>query len=167
MADLSVALRAHQALVESVKAAYPEETEESLADSIDSIAELDQAIVAVLRQAIEREMLGAALAERIKEMQTRKKRLEDGAATLRHAVLETMLAVRWKRLPVPPPDLTVTVGDGTPKLLITDESALPFDLVEIATKPNRAAIKEALKAGREVAGAMFGNAEPHLIVSRR
>lgn len=167
MINLSAAVGAHRQLVERIRQAFPDIDEETLAGSVESETELDGAIIAAVRQALEREALSAALALRIKEMQERKKRLDDGADVIRRAVLDAMLSVGWKRLPMPVPDFTVSVGAGGPKLLITDESALPFDLFEVVSKPNRAAIKEALKAGREVSGAEFSNAEPHLIVSRK
>lgn len=167
MNNLSAAVGAHRQLVERIRQAFPDIDEETLAGSVESETELDGAIIAAVRQALERESLSAALALRIKEMQERKKRLDDGAEVIRRAVLDAMLSVAWKKLPMPVPDVTVSVGAGSPKLLITDESALPFDLLEVVSKPNRAAIKEALKAGRNVEGATLGNAEPHLIVSRR
>lgn len=158
---------AHRGLVDRIRTLYPDEDQESLADTIASETEFDLAIVATLRAAIERESYATALGEIIKTMQERKKRLEAGAEGMRRAVLAAMVEASWKRLPQQPPDLTVTVGNGTPKLLITDEAALPFDLLEVVSRPNRAAIKEALKAGREINGAVLGNPEPHLIVSRR
>lgn len=166
-ASLDAARTAHRMLVDRIRTLYPDEDQESLADTIAGETELDLAIVALLRIAIERELLAVALGERIKEMQERKKRLDAGAEAMRRAALAAMVEVNWKHLPQQPPDMTVTVGAGTPKLIVTDESALPFDLLEVVSKPNRAAIKDALKAGREVQGACFGNAEPHLIVSRR
>lgn len=167
MSRLSVFVAAHNSLVQGIKNAFPDIDEETLAGSVESETELDGAIIAAVRQALEREALSIALALRIKEMQERKKRLDDGVEVIRRAVLDAMLSVGWKKLPMPVPDFTVSVGAGSPKLIVTDESALPFDLLEVVSKPNRAAIKEALKAGREVAGAGLGNAEPHLIVSRR
>lgn len=164
---LSAAVGAHRQLVERIRQAFPDIDEETLAGSVESETELDGVIVAAVRQALEREALSAALSLRIKEMQERKKRLDDGAEVIRRAVLDAMLSVAWKKLPMPVPDFTLSIGAGTPKLIVTDESALPFDLLEVVSKPNRAAIKEALKAGREVKGAELSNAEPHLIVSRR
>lgn len=165
--NLPAAVAAHNQLVERIRAAFPDADDETLAGSVESVTELDAAIVAVLRQAIEREAMADALAAMMKQMAERKKRLEDGASALRRAVLDAMLSVGWRKLPAPVPDFTVTVGNGTPKLVITDEAAIPFDLLEVVSKPNRAAIKDALKSGREVNGAAFGNAEQHLIVSRR
>lgn len=165
--NLDAARAAHRLLVDRIRTLYPEEDLDSLADTVASESELDLAIVATLRAAIEREAYAAAIGEMIKVMQERKKRLETGAEGMRRAVLAAMVEAAWKRLPQQPPDMTVTVGAGTPKLLITDESALPFDLLEVVSRPNRAAIKEALKAGRAVEGATLGNSEPHLIVSRR
>jgi len=165
--DLTAVVQAHRTLAAQIREAFPEEDEVALADSIDAATELDAAILAVLRAALEREAMAEALGGMIKQMSERKRRLEEGAAGMRAACLQAMLNVGWKRLPAAAPDLTVTVGNGRPKVIVTDEAALPCDLVEIVAKPNKKAIAAALAAGRGVPGAVLGNAEPHLIVSRR
>jgi hypothetical protein len=170
MADLTAAVRAHRLLAEQVRSAFPEADEETVADSVDAATELDQAIVAVVRAAIERELLAAALGERIKEMVERKRRLEAGAEAMRRAVRNAMVEVNWRRLPAPVPDLTITVANGTPRLVIVDERRLPDDLVdiEVVRKPRRAEIKAALQGGADLGGAAhLSNAEAHLTISRR
>jgi hypothetical protein len=78
-----------------------------------------------------------------------------------------MLSANWKRLPTPVADMTVTVGNGTPKVIVTDEGAIPDDLCKVTRLPVKTLIKEALCEGREIPGAMLGNVEPRLNVSRR
>jgi hypothetical protein len=63
--------------------------------------------------------------------------------------------------------MTVSIGRGSPKVIITDEAALPPDCVETVVKPSKKAIAAALKEGRDVPGACLSNLMPHLIVSRR
>lgn len=167
-ASLDAARAAHRRLADRIRALYPDEDQESLADTIAGETELDLAIEKSVRYLIDiLEKQSDGCAARIKELQERKKRFDHSIETVRNAVLAAMIEAGWTKLPVPVPDFTISVGTGTPKLIVTDESALPFDLLEVVSKPNRAAIKEALKAGREVAGAQLSNSSPHLIVSRR
>lgn len=167
MPDLSAAVRAHQALVDAVKAAYPEETEESLADSILSATELDEVLIATLRVVFEREAQATALDAMVNAMVARKRRLEDGTEAMRRAVLNAMQEVGWRRLPSPPPDFSVAVSAGKQKVLITDEAALPFDLCRAVVTPDKTAIREALEEGGDVPGAVLGNRVPGLVIHRR
>jgi Siphovirus Gp157 len=165
--NLSVAVQAHRNLVEQIKQAFPEADEETISGSAESATELDAAIIAVLRAALERESQANALSEMIEAMTARKQRLKGGAETMRNACLRAMLEVGWKRLPANPPDMTVSVGNSKPKVLITDENALPMDLCIAEWRPDKKAIGEALSGGRDVPGATLGNAEPCLRISRR
>lgn len=59
---------------------------------------------------------------------------------------------------------TLSIRAGQPRVIITDEAALPPDCVRIRTEPNKTAIKEHLERGEPVAGAEMSNAEPVLNV---
>lgn len=167
MHDLRAAVADHRALVQRLKDAYPAESEESLADTIEAATELDAAIVATVRAALELRGEAEALDGMIAAMLARKRRKEETAAGLLRAALHAMQEAGWKRLPTPPPDMSVTVTAGKPKLLITDADALPFELCRAVVTPDKAAIRKALEAGQEVPGAVLGNAEPGLVIHRR
>jgi hypothetical protein len=156
---------AHREIADRIRAMFPDETEETLADSIEGESDLPGAIIAVLRAAIEREVTAKALADLIETMVGRKRRFEDGARNLRLAALHTMEEVGLRKLAAP--DMTVSVGTTKPKVLITDETLIPDDLCKTTRTPSKTDIAKAMMEGREVPGVTLGNPETHLTVHRR
>jgi hypothetical protein len=144
---------------------FPEETDETLADTIEGESDLPAAIISVLRAAIEREVTAKALADLIDTMVGRKRRFEEGARNLRGAALHTMEEVGLRKLAAP--DMTVSVGTTRPKVLIVDDAAVPDDLCKITRAPSRTEIAKALAEGRDVPGVTLGNPETHLTIHRR
>jgi hypothetical protein len=156
---------AHREIVERVREMFPEETDETLADTIEGESDLPAAIISVLRAAIEREVTAKALADLIDTMVGRKRRFEEGARNLRGAALHTMEEVGLRKLAAP--DMTVSVGTTRPKVLIVDDAAVPDDLCKITRAPSRTEIAKALAEGRDVPGVTLGNPETHLTIHRR
>jgi hypothetical protein len=144
---------------------FPEETDETLADTIEGESDLPAAIISVLRAAIEREVTAKALADLIETMVGRKRRFEEGARNLRLAALHTMCESGLKKLAAP--DLSVSVSRGKPRLIITDDAAVPDDLCKISRAPSKTEIAKAMADGREVPGVTLGNPEPFLSIHRR
>ena len=62
---------------------------------------------------------------------------------------------------------TLVVRAGTPKVVITDETALPESCVRTKREPDRVAIKDFLTSGVSVPGASLSNAEPGLTIKDR
>src|SRR6185312_13606821 len=165
MPDLSMALNAHKVLVAQIRLMFPAETEESLLDSIEGLTELDAAIFSVLRHAAEREAHGKAIAEMIDTLKARKRRLEEGARTIRLAALHAMLEAGFKKLAAP--DMTVSVGSGKPKIVIVEEALIPDDLCRVTRASSKTDIARALAEGREIPGVTLGNPEPFIVVHRK
>lgn len=162
MPDLSVAVSTHKALVEWIRAAFPDQSEDELADTIEGQATLDEAIFATLRDAWEREAHADALGAMIEQMTARKRRLETAAQTLRNAALMAMQGAGWKKLTAP--DMTVSVNAGRPKLVITGE--VPRLYSRVKTEPDKTAIKAALDEGAKLDFATLSNGAPVLTVRR-
>lgn len=96
----------------------------------------------------------------------RKRMFEDRAARTRGALLQFLTEIGEKSLPLP--EATLTVAKGQPKMLgEPDEANLPIEFWVTKREPNRAAIKEALKAGRQIDGVALSNAQPTLVVRVR
>lgn len=161
--DLGAAVSTHKALVEWVRAWFPDEDEANLADTIEGLSMVDDAIAAVVRAALEREAMAKALGELIDGMASRKSRLLAGAQSMRAAALNAMLECDIKKLQLP--DMTVSASrSGLPKVIITEAERIPEHLCRVRSKPNKTAIGEALGAGQIVPGATLGNREPSLSV---
>lgn len=162
--DLRSLIPAHREIAERVRDMFPAEDDETLADTIEGESDLPGAIITVLRAAIEREVTAKALADLIETMVARKRRFEAGATTLRIAALNAMEEVGLRKLAAP--DMTVSVGTTRPKVLITDDTAVPEDLCRIVRTPSKPDIAKALAEGRDVPGVVLGNPERFLRVTR-
>lgn len=144
---------------------WPELTEEvqTLNDSLAGLDDFEEQCLAVLRDALRREAMAKGLGGLIEEMQARKRRLDEGAKFLRVAVLNAIQEAGVPRITAP--DMTVSVGRAKPRVVITDEAALPDNLCQITRTPDKTAIAAALATG-DVPGAMLGNPAVFLSVRK-
>lgn len=138
--DLEGAVSAHKALAEQVRQAFPDEDEADLADTIEGLSTIDEAIFAVLRAALEREAMAKALGEMIEGMVSRKGRLLAGAQSMRAAALHAMKECGLKKLQAP--DMSLSVSPGKSRLVILDDAAVPETLCRVKREPDRKAIAE-------------------------
>ena len=162
--DLSRLVPEHQAIVEHIRALYPDESDANLADTIEGMSDLPDAIIATLRIALEREAMAKGLAELIKQMTARKRRLEDGAKLLRGSALNAIQEAGIA-MPLRAPDMSVSIGRGNASVVITDADLVPDALCKIKREPDKKLIAEALAKG-DVAGAVLGNPQPFVSVHR-
>lgn len=162
--DLHRAVAAHRDLIERLKLGFPDETEETLADTIAGETQLDAAILTVLRAAIEREAFADTLGRMMDTMTVRQRRLAEGAQALRRAARDAMIEGGLPKLTAP--DMTASVRDGKPKVLVTNPAAVPDDYCEFERKIHKREIGDALAAGKDVPGATLANGEPVLTVRR-
>lgn len=143
---------------------YPElvEDEETLRDTLEGLSDIREMILAVWRAAEERKLMAEALKARIEQMQARRKRLEAGAEKMRDICLDVMQRADLPRITAD--DVTLSVGKGRPKVIVTDQGALPVDYLRVKTitEPDKEKLADALKAGAQIPGAMLSNAAPVL-----
>ena len=59
-----------------------------------------------------------------------------------------------------------SIRTGQPKVIVTDETAIPEACVRITRKPNLTVIKGMIEIGVPVPGATLSNAEPTLAMSK-
>jgi hypothetical protein len=164
--DLTAALADYRATVARLLEVYPDETEESLADTIEGATDLDQAILATLREALWREAQGDAVQTMIDTLIERRNRLILRAKVMRQAAAEAMTEAGMKSLAAP--DMTVSVRAGQPKAVVTDEALLPemYWRVRTIREPDKRAIADSLSF-EEVPGAHLSNAPPVLTIRRK
>jgi len=161
MTNLRALVPAHQAIVAAIEAAFPDE--DDLADTIAGESSLPDAIVAVLRTAFEREAQAKAIKdELIARLTERARRLEDGAKSLRAAVLQAMQEAGLPSIKAI--DMSISVGRGKPRVVITDAKVIPLPLC--TREPSKTLIAAALQNGKVVPGATLGNPQPFLTIHR-
>jgi stress response protein YsnF len=145
-------------------AAGIDETDPDFVELMASETEILERLRRILRAARHTEAQSEALAGIVKDNRERKARLDNKAERLRGVVLQAMSDLGLKKLEGP--DLTATVGAGKPKVVITDEAALPDDACVFKREPSKIAIAAALAEG-PVPGAEWANPQPVLTVRTR
>lgn len=158
--EMAVASQVAAALI----AAGIEPDDPDFAELMASETDVLERLRRILRAARHTEAQSKALGEIQSEMRERKARLDKKAESLRGVVLQAMAELGLKKLEGP--DLTATVGAGKPKVVITDEAALPDDACVFKREPSKAAIAAALAEG-PVSGAEWANPIPVLTVRTR
>jgi hypothetical protein len=118
------------------------------AELLASLAEENVPVAHILtllvRSSQDDKAIGAALDARIADMRQRRERFKRGEEAKRSLIAQVMDAVGLKS--VKEPEFTLSLSAGKPKVIITDEAALPDDMVKIETvrTPDKAAILKAL-----------------------
>ncbi len=147
----------HQYLRERLAADFPDADEECLRDTLEGLTNLTDLLAEVLRSALEDQAFGSALRSRVGDMQARLSRIEERGRKKRDLVCSVMERADVRKLTEP--DLTVSLRPSRAPLVLTDESVIPRDYWKAqAPKLDRQGLIAALSAGRDVPGAILGNA---------
>ena len=147
----------HQYLRERLAADFPDVDEECLHDTLEGLTNLTDMLAEVLRSALEDQAFVTALRSRIGDMQARLSRIEERARKKRDLVCSVMERADVRKLTEP--DLTVSLRPSRAPLVLTDESVIPGDYWKPQPpKLDRQGLIAALSAGRDVPGALLGNA---------
>ncbi len=147
----------HQYLRERLAADFPDADEECLRDTLEGLTNLTDMLAEVLRSALEDQAFVAALRSRIGDMQARLARIEERGRKKRDLVCSVMERADVRKLMEP--DLTVSLRPSRAPLVLTDEEAIPAGYWKAQVpKLDRQGLLAALSAGRDVPGALLGNA---------
>ena len=161
MNQLAFSKATYLVIRERLLADDPDLDEQTLADTVEGLTDLNDVIAAIVRAAVTDEALAEGLRGRINEMQTRLARFEHRAATHRRVARDVMVETAIQKIMVP--DLTISLRSGRPALQIIDEAAIPPDYwVTPEPRLDRQGLAAELKKGARVTGACLGNAEPVL-----
>ena len=153
----------YRAVRDRIRQEDPLIDEQTLADTVEGLTDLNEILAAVLRAALADEALAAGLKGRITEMQDRLERLQQRASKRRQIVKEVMVDVDLKKLTAA--DFTASIRAGLPGLVVLDEKSIP----KIYWEPreprlNRQGLAADLRQGAEIAGVALSNPEPILSV---
>ena len=163
ISPLDLEISKYQLLKDRLLATYPQDDEESLADTLEGITDLHEMIAAVIRSALVDEALQTGLRSRLDDMKQRLARLEARCHKKRQLALEAMTEVELKKLEQP--DFTASRRAGLPGLIVVSESAIPVSYwVPQPSKLDRQSLLTDLKRGGEVPGAQLSNPKPVLSV---
>jgi len=147
----------HQYLRARLEEEFPDADEETLVDTLEGLSILPDMLAEVCRSMLDDQVMVSALRGRIGDMQERCGRIEARGRKKRELVCAVMERADLKK--VMEPDLTVSLRPARPPLAVVDEELVP----ETFWKPqlpklDRQGLIAALAAGRDVPGAILGNA---------
>lgn len=140
--------------------------DQALLDTLEGETNLVEMVIKALRSSREDAAKVEALKKIIDEMKERQVRLETRADDKRSFALKVMQEAGLPR--VEAPDFTASLSATQPSVKIIDEKLIPEKFLEPQPpKLKKAEIKEALKNGQEVLGAILSNGGQTLKVSTR
>lgn len=146
---------------EHLLAEFPDLDPQTLTDTIDGETALMDLVARLLSDAREAEAYAGALRGMVTQTNERKERLLTRAERLQDAAQRVLEAIGERR--VERPEFTAYFAASPSKVIVTDASAIPADLLRPA-EPDKTAIKARLKAGEAVPGAVLSNGGQHLTV---
>ena len=164
--SLEIAATTYRTMRERIRALDPDLDEQTLADTVEGLTDLNEILAAIVRAALADEALAIGLKGRMAEMEGRLQRLQERAAKRRQIVKEVMIESDIKKITAP--DFTASIRPGMPALVVLNEEAVPsiyFEPRQPRLKSQELALD--LKGGAEVAGATLSNPEPVLSVRTR
>jgi hypothetical protein len=160
---LEFAALTYRTLRERIRAQDPEIDEQTLADTVEGLTDLNEIVAAIIRSALTDEALARGLKGRIAEMQDRLDRLQDRASKRRQITKDVMVDLDIRSITAP--DFTVSIRPGMPSLLVLDEKAVPsIYWQEVAPRLDRQGLLNELKGGADITGVTLSNPEPVLSV---
>jgi Gp157 protein len=161
--NVELATLTYRTIRDRLRAQDPQIDEQTLADTVEGLADLHEILMAVIRAALADQALATGLEGRIGEMLARRDRLQDRAAKRRQIAKDVMIELDLKKLSAP--DFTASIRPGIPTLMVIDEAAVPSIYWEPREpRLNRQGLANDLKQGAEIAGVALSNPEPVLSV---
>ncbi len=98
----------------------------------------------------------------VDDLKTRRIRFERRDEAFRQLMFQMLQAANLRKLELP--EATLSIRTGSPKVIITDDTAIPDAFVRIKREPDKAKIKVALQDGTRVPGTTLSNAEENLAI---
>ena len=150
--------------IDQLLLAYPDLADDEVlrADMIEGETDLHEFLRKIERKREDAVALSNALSMTIDELKARKERFERRDQAMRHLMFSAMQWADLRRAELP--EATLSVRNGTPKVVIVDEQSIPAEFFRIKREPDKTLIRDALNALENVPGAAMSNAEPVLSV---
>ena len=147
--------------------ACPELAEDEIlrADMIEGETDANTFLSECERKRVEAKWLAASIEFHQEELDERKKRFERREQAMRNLMFKIMEAADLKKVELP--EVTLSIRQGVPKVIITTEELLPLEMWRFTKSPDKTKIKETIQGGTPVAGAEMSNAEPTLSILTR
>lgn len=150
--------------ITALKVLFPElaDDDEAWALSIESETDVHELLRAAEDKRREAKGLIAGLDAILKELEERQGRFIRREQAMRDLQFRIMQAADLKKIELA--EATLTIRNGTPRVLVLDEAAIPDIFMRIKREPNKILLKEQLELGIEVPGCELSNAEQTLSI---
>ncbi len=163
---LSRELTYHEYIREQIRNEFPDIDEETLADTLEGLTNLNEMLGAVIRSHLDDMAMVDALKSRVGDMQDRLSRISKRADKKRELVTSVMEQADRKKLAEA--DFTVSLRSSSSPLMVTEEGSIPEPFWKPqAHKLDRQGLIAALKSGAQVSGAVLGNPRMTIAMSSR
>jgi hypothetical protein len=141
----------HVHLRERLLSEMPDLDEETLADTLEGLTNLNEMLAELIRSALEDEALKSALSTRLSDMRARLERLETRARKKRHLASRIMSDATIPKITAG--DFTASLKQGAPAVDVLDEAKIPPAYWKPQPpKLDKQGILAALKAGVVIDG---------------
>lgn len=128
----------------------------------EEAGDIDDILARVLRSAIHASDMAKAANARAEATAARASRYSARSDTLKGAAFALMECLGRKKAEYA--DVSATIGKPRASVAITDETALPEEYWRITRTPNKAAIRDDLKAGVVIEGAILEDGLPSFTI---
>jgi hypothetical protein len=158
--------RAIQHEIHNLLATNPElaEDDQLRADMVEGETDAFDFLSMLTRKIGENTSLAVGTDLYISTLKERNERIYRRIEAFRALAFKIMCAADLKKAELP--EATLSIRSGAPRVIITDEAALPDSACRIKREPDKTKIKELLQDG-SVPGAVLSNAEPVLSIRTR
>lgn len=150
-------------LASQLRDAFPDDLE-ALADTVEGETDVSNALYRILLSAEENRMFATAIKSRIEDLRVRMERFVTAEERKRAIVQSAMEQCNIRK--IDRPEFSARLGPSPPKVIITEETALPEEYLRTTVEPNKSKIGAMLKTGATIPGAVLSNPSMHLTIKR-
>ena len=147
-----------------LKSEFPtlDDDEDLLRDTLEGETSFNEVMEKLVTQIREEDMLAEALAARIGKLRERQTRHTTRMNFYRALILKLMQSAAITKHKTT--EGNISVVNSQPKVIITDESAIPAEFTRTIVEPDKVSIKKALTSGKTVSGASLSNGGTTLMI---
>jgi len=154
----------HEHIREQIKNEFHDIDEETLADTLEGLTNLNEMLAVVIRSHLDDMAMVDALKSRVGDMQDRLSRISKRADKKRELVTSVMEQADLKKLAEA--EFTVSLRASSAPLIVTEEGSIPEPFWKPQSpKLDRQGLITALKSGEQVSGVVLGN--PRMAIAIR
>ena len=148
--------------IEQLLREYPDLAEDDIPLALESETDAVQYLRHLERLRLQAVAMAKSIDIVVEDLTARRNRFARRDEGIRRLMFGLLQAANLRKLELP--EATLSIRNGVPKVIVTDEAAVPETFVRIKRELDISAIKVALKDGIPVPGATLSNADEILAI---